>query len=166
MMILHSAATALFDPRGRADRSDLLIAAGILIVLEVLMLLLQNAPGGFGSAPVYALQGLMLFIGTVVTIRRLHDLGRSGWWILGGIAGFCIWTAIIAVSGLFVSGRELLSPGSNSIMVFGGLLMLPALGVTLWLHLADGEPFKNRFGYPPGSDRLRTPSGSIEPTAH
>jgi uncharacterized membrane protein YhaH (DUF805 family) len=70
---------------GRASRSEFwwfwLFYVIVSIVLSVI--------GGYGSATGGALVGLFalgsLLPSLAVAVRRLHDIGRSGWWLLIGI---------------------------------------------------------------------------------
>ena len=67
--------------QGRARRSEfwwwVLFQIGALIVAEIL----DSALGHIGL--LYALVALGLFLpGLAIQIRRLHDTGRSGWWLL------------------------------------------------------------------------------------
>ncbi|MFD0316565.1 DUF805 domain-containing protein [Streptomyces flavalbus] len=71
---------------GRARRKEywmfMLIAALIYVVLIVVGLAVGGAeavwiPGIFGIA--------MLVPGLAVAVRRLHDIGRTGWWLLVGV---------------------------------------------------------------------------------
>ena len=86
--------------RGRARRSEFwywylatLIASFIIAILEMLMGL-----GSDGSGPLSSILTLALFLPTLsVAFRRLHDTGRSGWWI----GGFYI--AIFAGVAVFLS---------------------------------------------------------------
>jgi len=72
---------AYADFRGRASRSEYwwfyLFSALVLFAAVVIDLLLLN------------LVALALFIPTLATsVRRLHDVGRSGWWLLLGALPF------------------------------------------------------------------------------
>ncbi len=133
----------LFDPRGRASRQDLLVAAGVMLAVDMLMA--ANATG----VALYALKILAYWIGCVGIVKRLHDVGRSGWWLAGGAAALCIWAAVLGLGLGFTFGLEQLRPGNIAYIVMLALLILPALGVTLWLHLAEGEKGMNRFGAEP-----------------
>ncbi len=70
---------------GRASRSEFwwfwLFYVIVYIVLSVI--------GGYGSSTATALVGLFaigsLLPSLAVAARRLHDIGRSGWWLLIGI---------------------------------------------------------------------------------
>ena len=70
---------------GRAARSEYwywtLFAILVSIVTGVLDLLIF--PNLEFISPLNSLAGLALFLpGLAVTIRRLHDLDRTGWWVL------------------------------------------------------------------------------------
>ena len=72
-----------------------------------------------------------------VTTRRLHDVGRSGWWQLG-----------MFVPGLLVILSMLVFPVpvlaiSGSILLLGGVILL-----IYWL-IDPGEPGPNAYGPPP-----------------
>jgi uncharacterized membrane protein YhaH (DUF805 family) len=67
---------------GRARRKEYwmftLITVIITIILSIVELIL-----GFEEAVITALYSLAVMLPTLaVTIRRLHDTGRSGWWFL------------------------------------------------------------------------------------
>jgi uncharacterized membrane protein YhaH (DUF805 family) len=133
----------LFDPRGRMSRQDLLAAATVMMFLD---LLLASLAAGLA---LYAIKAIAYWIGGAGIIKRLHDTGRTGWWFLGGAVALCIWSALIGIGMVFILGLEPLQAGAPGYVVMLGLVMLPALGATLWLHLAEGEPGMNRFGPEP-----------------
>lgn len=86
------------DFRGRARRREYWMFALINGIVSVILQLpyqmqifsaasngLDPVPTGLGlvSLVLTALYGLALFLPSLaVTIRRLHDTGRSGWWVL------------------------------------------------------------------------------------
>jgi uncharacterized membrane protein YhaH (DUF805 family) len=120
-------------------------------MLGIEALLLVALPEQSDGLPVYLwpMKALALWVGTIGLIKRLHDVGRSAWWVLAGMAGLCIWCAVVAVVIGLMFGASALVPGSIGYIVLLGLIMLPAIGVTFWLHLEPGDPFPNRFGQPP-----------------
>jgi uncharacterized membrane protein YhaH (DUF805 family) len=138
--------TTLFDPRGRTSREELLVAAAILVGLELLAASFLPTEGYLTSPLYVCLKSAILWVGFVALIRRLHDCGLSGWTLLGAMAALCMWTAIVALSGLFFLGRNILFPESPGYSVVLGLIMMPAIGATLWMHLQTGELHRNRFG--------------------
>ena len=83
-----------FDFKGRARRTEYWCWTLFTITVNIIATIIDGEEGGVWSA----LAGLILFIpGLSVTVRRLHDIGRSGWW-LGGYYLICI----IATTGLIV----------------------------------------------------------------
>ena len=81
------------DFSGRASRSEywywILAVVALAIVLTVIEGALLAPALGFeayapeAGQPLRMLMGLAIFLPTLaVSIRRLHDIGRSGWWLL------------------------------------------------------------------------------------
>ena len=77
---------------GRARRTEYwmfylfnMIFAFVLSFMDGILGLTNN--GGYG--PLYGLYGLAVLIPAIaVGVRRMHDTGRSGWWLLLPIANF------------------------------------------------------------------------------
>ncbi len=162
----------LLDPRGRIGRFGLLVSATLMLAVEALLLVMT--PEQADGLPFYLwpLKTLELWVGMTALIKRLHDVGRSGWWVLGGMAGICIWSAVVAVVFVFVLGGQAFQPGSTGFVTLLGILMLPALGLAFWLHLAPGDPFANHYGPPPHEPAkaqakvpTKAPTKSAEETA-
>jgi uncharacterized membrane protein YhaH (DUF805 family) len=74
---------------GRARRKEYWMYTLFTIIALVVAMVLDNmfglaSEGGIG--PLYALYALATFLpGLAVSVRRLHDIGKSGWWILIGL---------------------------------------------------------------------------------
>jgi uncharacterized membrane protein YhaH (DUF805 family) len=73
---------------GRARRAEywwwylfVLLLSGVALFVDI------NAfPSSSGIGPAYGLASLAVILPNIsVTVRRLHDTGRSGWWILLGL---------------------------------------------------------------------------------
>jgi uncharacterized membrane protein YhaH (DUF805 family) len=94
----------------------------------------------------YAVKALAWWIGSVGVVKRLHDTGRTGWWLLWGACAMCVWAAALGLAIAFVVGFEALQPDGLGYLALLAALMIPALGATLWLHFAPGEPAMNRYG--------------------
>ena len=62
-----------------------LIAAVVAVILDLIL----------GTWILYAIVGLAIFLPNLaVTVRRFHDAGHSGWWVLTfilPIVGFIVW---------------------------------------------------------------------------
>lgn len=78
------------DFSGRARRKEYWMFALFQIIFVILALIIDNALGLtfyndeiFGVGPFYLILVLGTFIpGLAVSVRRLHDSGKSGWWYL------------------------------------------------------------------------------------
>jgi uncharacterized membrane protein YhaH (DUF805 family) len=140
----------LLDPRGRMNRGQLLLAAAVMLAVEI-GLLAALRPDGSLPAVVWPLKALSLWVGGVAIVKRLHDVGLSGWWLPAGAAGMCMWAAVLGVALALTGGLDALRPGGLGYLLLLAALMIPALGATLWLHFAAGEPGMNRFGAPPAT---------------
>lgn len=97
---------------GRARRKEFWYYSLFSIILLILAIVLDNVLGTtmdplpYGAF--YVLIGLAMFLpGLSVSIRRLHDVGKSGWFYLIGVIPIIgsIWLLI-----LFLTGGD---PGDN-----------------------------------------------------
>ncbi len=74
-----------FDFKGRARRKEYWTFVGInLIIYTIAMLIdLKISEEEVGKGPVVtALKFIFLIPGVSVSVRRLHDIGKSGWYFL------------------------------------------------------------------------------------
>lgn len=111
---------------GRANRKEFWLFIGGLLAVGFAARTLGLEYGG-GVAT-----GVML----VAWIRRLHDLGRTGWWA----AAILFWQAVAGALAFGLGGETAVA-----------LVSIPAILVPLlWMGAAPGQPFENRFGPPPG----------------
>jgi uncharacterized membrane protein YhaH (DUF805 family) len=94
-----------------------------------------------------------------VSVRRLHDTDRSGWWLLAPLAGLPVF-----LIGLAGTGISVLQPGGTpnfggmfAILAIGGLLTL-GFGIMVFVFTClDGTRGPNRFGPDP-----KDPNGDLE----
>ena len=77
---------------------------------------------------------ITLMPGISVSVRRLHDIGRSGWWLLAPFLGifFFFFTKITNMSIIFTNVAIILSTMSFLVLLF-------------WF-ISPGTKDKNRFG--------------------
>ena len=86
---------------GRSRRKEFWMYTLFYLLLAIGALFLDNLFGfisiGDVRGPFYTLFVVIMFLPTIaVSVRRLHDVGKSGWWLLVGIIpviGF-IWLLI------------------------------------------------------------------------
>ena len=75
------------DFSGRARRKEYWMFALFNMIFAIVAMILDNVLGiaieGIGYGPLYGLYALaMLIPGLAVGVRRMHDVGKSGWFIL------------------------------------------------------------------------------------
>jgi uncharacterized membrane protein YhaH (DUF805 family) len=137
----------LADPRGRSDRTEFIWAAVMLVAAQLafaLGLWVTNASFvGWRGVVAYLVLG---WLACAAISRRLHDLGRSGWWMLGGVLAWVVGAIALAVAVALIAGLHALETGAPGFWATFSVLMAPPLGLALWLHLAEGEPAANRYG--------------------
>src|SRR4051812_33121250 len=75
----------------------------------------------------YCLFALAMFIPSLaVSVRRLHDTNRSGWWILAPFAGY-----VVMLAGAGVTAASPDNPGLGGILAIVGVIAVLGLGITL-----------------------------------
>ncbi len=85
-----------FDFKGRTNRKDFWLAAlGCFLLVFVCSFVLGFIGGLLGDTAtniamvlVYILELAVLIPGLAIEVRRLHDIGKSGWWLLIGLIPF------------------------------------------------------------------------------
>ena len=145
---------------GRATRAEywwwmLFITVGGPVldsVLLTLTVLFEKAAGLAGFAYLFALATLLPTL--AITSRRLHDIGKSGWWQLAWHTAWALTWMIAALVFLiaFIAYNVYLPP----FLPAAAVTFLPALAVSLcvviwaiiWLA-KPGQPGANDFGPPP-----------------
>jgi uncharacterized membrane protein YhaH (DUF805 family) len=70
---------------GRARRTEFWMFVLINFIIDAVLQILWSATGNVALEVIYYLYALAVLIpGIAVTVRRLHDTGRSGgWWFIG-----------------------------------------------------------------------------------
>ena len=140
----------LADPRGRCDRTEFIWATVMVVAAQVAFALGLWAT----NASFMGWRGVVAnlafgWLTCAAISKRLHDLGRSGWWMLGGMLVWLAGAVAVALVVALVAGPEALETGAPGFWATFAVLMLPPLGLALWLQLAKGEPAANRYGPPP-----------------
>lgn len=128
-----------FSFRGRVGRQEYwLTVIGNGVVLFAAGTVVATV-GGFGLLVAVPLCGLVIWAALAMLVRRLHDRGRSGWWLL---------PMVVPVFVLNFLG-EAASVSDEEAGLFFKALTLP---FSLWsfidLGCLPGRPEPNRFGPP------------------
>lgn len=106
----------------------------------------------------YMLVGLVFFIPSLaVTVRRLHDTNRSGWWILAPAVPYLLMiVAMMALAGTASKpDQTTLGMMGLILMVFGLAAMVLGIVLLVFLFL-EGTKGPNQYGPDPKSP---TPAG-------
>jgi uncharacterized membrane protein YhaH (DUF805 family) len=136
------------DFSGRAPRAEYWwYVLGTMIAYLVVMIVesivgLDGTVGPYGPLSLILMLGLLV-PGLAVTVRRLHDTNRSGWWILIAVIPYFI-------LGVLAGGA--MASGSMGAMATAGLLGLVAMAgaiVLLVFMVLPGTKGDNRFGADP-----------------
>ncbi|HET53630.1 MAG TPA: DUF805 domain-containing protein [Ignavibacteria bacterium] len=93
------------DFSGRARRKEYWMFVLFNMIFAIVAMILDNVLGiameGIGYGPLYGLYVLaMLIPGLAVAVRRLHDVGKSGWMILIALIPLvgAIWLLVLMVT--------------------------------------------------------------------
>ena len=147
---------------GRARRKEywlfVLFNAIFAILLTVVDVMVGTYDPETQSGVISSIYSLAVFLPSLaVTVRRLHDTDRSGWWVMlptGTLIGGGILLAITMVGN---HDAEQISTTASAMLILFGLAVLGSL-ITLFVFMVlDGTPGPNRFGEDPKSlERLGT----------
>jgi uncharacterized membrane protein YhaH (DUF805 family) len=136
---------------GRSNRQEFWISVVLLIVVAFVLTALH-----MDSA-----MAAITIMWVITWIRRLHDIGRPGWWALVPIAliitivfgGFALGgqpliNALMAIQAMNAS-YAIPDKVAYLLLGIGGLAMVIQFGFTIWLGAKKGDGGSNRFGAPP-----------------
>ena len=135
---------------GRIGR---LMHVGALVALTIVYELVLLATGHpLVTGRITAMQGLLAFVviypSWVVSVKRAHDLGKSGWWLFG-------WTVATIPTLILIAIGAAMSHVGNSGAAMVCYLAAVVLGLaSFWqifikLFFFAGMPGDNAFGPPP-----------------
>src|SRR6185312_14584545 len=135
---------------GRSNRQEYWISVVLLFVVAFVLTALHMESAGAAISIMWV----------ITWIRRLHDIGRSGWWaaapvglivavVFGAVAlgGQPLINALAAVQAMNTS---YVIPDNVAYLLFGiGLAaVIIQFGFTIWLGAKKGNDGSNRFGVP------------------
>ena len=140
---------------GRAPRAEYWWFYLGTVIVQIPLTIIDKVIGGFGDfslfSSLFSLATLIPWL--AVTVRRLHDTDRSGWWLLVLVAAFAVIGIMLAI--------DLAAPGAASIaasftgMLIAILLMLIASITFLVFMVLPGTDGPNSYGPDPyGPDQL------------
>ena len=142
---------------GRARRSEYwyFYLFNILVSI-VLAFLARIQPSLVFLTYIYSLA--VIIPGLAVAVRRLHDIGKSGWYILVPLFPYLL--LVIALTVSFVLGSE---PSTTSWIIIG-IFALGVLALTIMLIVwfcRDSQPGENQWG-PNPKEQLETEPQNLD----
>jgi uncharacterized membrane protein YhaH (DUF805 family) len=153
----------VLDPRGRCSRKGLLLAAGVLLTAQAAVALaLWGAGLDLGSGIGMVASAAFCWIGFALISKRLHDLGRSSWWIAGALLVWLVAIVCLAGAIALMGDPDLLAPDTTSYWLTLAAMLLPLLAAALWLHTARGDESSNYYGPEPVEHGFSMP---VDPAA-
>jgi len=100
-----------FDFAGRSGRPAYWLYTFTYFIILVVLIILDGVIGTLSADGVGALSGIAMLVHLIpslsITVRRLHDTGRSGWWLLIGLI------PLVGIIVLIVFACLPPQPGSN-----------------------------------------------------
>ena len=143
---------------GRARRSEYWYWILATVIASIALSIVETAIWGVdGISPLSGFLSLAIFLpGLAVTFRRLHDTGRSGWWVGGfylGLIAFFIALAALAMGALTVGGGD-----TTTSAIFGVIGIIMGLGVLLYaiamlvFLCTDSDVGPNKYGSNPKNE--------------
>ncbi len=147
-------ATLLFSPKGRIAQQTFWLGAAICSAISIIALFVPKI-------------GNLLWLASwfpwiMITIKRLHDMGKSGWvMLIAPVANLLIVIAATVLLGraVFVTllqkdiVQSTLDMGAAAgvggmFLLSGGLLLFNTIWL-IWIGGTPGTPDVNRYGRPP-----------------
>ena len=151
----------LGDPRGRCNarglqRSTLYLLAIQVGYAAVLSSLAVSLDGTFGML----VNAAFCWIGFTLVSKRLHDIGRTGWWFAGSFAIWLVFTVLLCTGSMVAFGNDVLDEGTTARVVVIAATVLPLFAALIWLHFIPGDASENRFGPAPDETGYAMPAAT------
>ncbi|MGD9783967.1 MAG: DUF805 domain-containing protein [Hyphomicrobiaceae bacterium] len=141
---------ALLHYRGRCSRTGFIVLGALLLAVQFVAGALMLAAGLKPDGPASVVLSVPLFwLAFTALVRRLHDVGHTGWWVVGAIVASMVWTIVMGLcSGLVLDPRTL-TPEHIQFWSLVAIVLAPPMSMLLWIHAAPGMTTANRHGPPP-----------------
>lgn len=156
---VRSVLTQYLGFRGRARRSEFWFWVLATILIGFLIGIIERVLGlGSGSSgPLSSLFKLAIFLpGLAVSFRRLHDTGRSGWWVGGfylGMIGLFLALALMAFGTMVAPAGD-----TTTSSLFGIFSIILGVGIIIYFiamlvfFCTDSDIGPNKYGPNPKNE--------------
>lgn len=141
------------DFSGRSPRAEYWWFYLAYILLSVVLNIVANISATLGM--ILGLASLVLLVPWIaVAVRRLHDIDRTGWWLLAPVVPYVIGFAMLGTAFFTNPEGIAASGGLGAGLIFFGIGIILALVVFVFT-LLPGTRGSNRYGPDPyGPDNL------------
>ena len=157
------------DFSGRAPRPELWWYVLALVVAFIVVGIVESILGVHRMiAGMYGPLSCLLWLGTIVpsvavAVRRLHDVNRTGWWVLLPLVPEClmIFMMLTTAGAVAAGGGFAAAAGGFAITGLLGLVALVGAIVLIVFYVMPGTPGENRYGPNPfgtGADGTAVPA--------
>ncbi|WP_422058671.1 DUF805 domain-containing protein [Sphingomonas sp.] len=164
-----------FDFSGRSRRKEYWMYTLFVVIVSIVLAIVDSALGLDGGAtgdadmtgPASAARGGLLgnifalatlIPSLAVGVRRLHDLDRSGWWILLPLGPILVGAVLLGIG--MVQSLGGMDGGMSSMVILGGIALLGgficSIVLLVW-YCTPGTSGPNRFGEDPKGTDLDAP---------
>lgn len=142
------------DFSGRAARPELWWYVLALVVAYVVTTIIESILGVHRMiAGMYGPLTTLLWLATIVPslavgVRRLHDVNRTGWWVLLPLIPECLMIVMALTTGAAVVAGGGLAAAAGGMAIAGLLGLITLLGavVLIVFYVMPGTPGDNRYG--------------------
>ncbi|WP_312812079.1 DUF805 domain-containing protein [Brevundimonas sp.] len=140
--------SAMLSYTGRMRRQHFWISVLIIFGISLLTSWIPLLGGLIGLALIYP--------NVCITIKRLHDMGKSGWFTLVPYVGGLIAIIVMFIGGAGAFVTAAMTGGDpNPVALMGALgavsigsliAIITSLGFLLWIGITDSQPGTNQYG--------------------
>jgi uncharacterized membrane protein YhaH (DUF805 family) len=137
-----------FDFEGRTRRQEFWYYVIAFVVIDIAFAVVQAVLNTHALTSLLALALLLPNLG--IAVRRLHDINRTGWWVLIGAIPGTVMVVLTVISFMLAgaaAGFLLLLP----ILSLCGLAALAAAALLIYWYAQPGTVGPNQYGPEPSA---------------
>ena len=135
--------------QGRARRSEFWYSMLFFTILNIVYSLIERSLLGGMSFLTGAIRLPVIIASLSVTVRRLHDTSKSGYWVMAPIVSF-----VMIFLGLLAGLSQNANDVAETLVVLGVLFGICSSILLIIFFCIDSVPGTNQYGFDPkGAER-------------
>jgi uncharacterized membrane protein YhaH (DUF805 family) len=142
-----------FEFGGRSSRYEFWFFVLFVLIASIVASFIDGLLFGADQESIGILSPIVSLVhlipGIAVSVRRLHDIDRTGWWILLPAVGSIAMTVFLGSVVLTADDPVAALAGLGISMAIAGLVYLAVFVVLIVFYCTRGTPGPNRFGPKP-----------------